>query len=48
MKYSNQWLIEKYQQEEQIKFLFFWGTGPPGMVVFLPAALVSGGRQTLW
>lgn len=28
MKYSNKWLLEKYQQEEQIKFLFFWGHRP--------------------
>lgn len=28
MKYSNKWLIENYQKEERIKFLFFWGHRP--------------------
>lgn len=24
-KYNKEWLIEKYQQKEKVKFLFFWG-----------------------
>lgn len=26
--YNKKWLIEKYQQKEKIKFLFFWGHQP--------------------
>ncbi|NLR68232.1 NADAR family protein [Chitinophaga varians] len=25
MSYNNQWLIEKYQRKDKIKYLFFWG-----------------------
>lgn len=28
MKYSNKWLIEKYQAKERLKYLFFWGHQP--------------------
>jgi ribA/ribD-fused uncharacterized protein len=28
MKYNNNWVIEKYRQQEKIKFLFFWGHHP--------------------
>ncbi|QJB31362.1 NADAR family protein [Chitinophaga oryzae] len=27
MNYNNQWLIEKYQRKDKIKYLFFWGHG---------------------
>jgi len=29
MKYNNSWVIQKYQAEEKLKFLFFWGHTPP-------------------
>src|SRR5687768_16538020 len=28
MKYTNNWLIEKYNADERIKYLFFWGHQP--------------------
>lgn len=28
MKYNIQWLLEKHQQEERLKYLFFWGHTP--------------------
>jgi len=28
MNYNNNWLIKKYQQDERIQFLFFWGHQP--------------------
>jgi ribA/ribD-fused uncharacterized protein len=28
MKYTNNWLIEKHNTEERIKYLFFWGHQP--------------------
>jgi len=28
MKYTNEWLIEKYNSEARIKYLFFWGHQP--------------------
>ncbi|SKA43723.1 hypothetical protein SAMN04488128_106243 [Chitinophaga eiseniae] len=27
MNYHNQWLIERYQRKDKIKYLFFWGHG---------------------
>jgi ribA/ribD-fused uncharacterized protein len=28
MKYNNEWLIERYRQQKDIPFLFFWGHQP--------------------
>lgn len=28
MKYTNEWLIEKFQAKERLKYLFFWGHQP--------------------
>ncbi|MBC9933264.1 NADAR family protein [Chitinophaga qingshengii] len=34
MTYNNQWLIDRYQRKDKIKYLFFWGhqVGPDGTV----------------
>lgn len=28
MKYSNEWLIEKFKAQERLKYIFFWGHQP--------------------